>query len=228
MRIGILTVIYIKNDKQLNLAIESLESLKSEHELYQLGVVNFCSPDYLDKLKPYYDDVIYNDENCLARAWNVGIKHLFNLDCDYVIVPNLDIHARQDTIDVLVEDTKHEGIMWVGTDVESIVSHGGGVAYDLTNNSFSFYMIDRNLLNKVGEFDERYKPAYFEDWDMIMRIQHEGYKIVRSKGAVYLHYEGACKRLDEGMAHLVNVSYSRNREIYEKKKKKLAKRKKCL
>jgi len=72
-------------------------------------------------------------------------------------------------------------------------------------------LIKRDLLDKIGLFDEIYGMGNFEDTDFSRRAVKEGYRCVRACGAYVYHREntsfGKVKTFDE--------DFRRNREIYE-------------
>lgn len=51
-------------------------------------------------------------------------------------------------------------------------------------------MIRTDLWEKIGGFDERYTPAYFEDSDLAFEVRKHGYKVVYQPKSVVIHFEG--------------------------------------
>lgn len=62
-------------------------------------------------------------------------------------------------------------------------------------------MINADLWNKIGGFDDRYIPAYFEDADLAFEVRKLGYKVVYQPKSVIVHFEGIShgKSLDTGI-----------------------------
>jgi GT2 family glycosyltransferase/glycosyltransferase involved in cell wall biosynthesis len=52
-------------------------------------------------------------------------------------------------------------------------------------------MIPKALFTKVGGFDSRYAPAYYEDTDLSFKIRQAGYKVLYQPLSEVIHYEGA-------------------------------------
>jgi GT2 family glycosyltransferase len=50
-------------------------------------------------------------------------------------------------------------------------------------------MLPRELFNKLGGFDKRYIPAYYEDTDLCMSLRAAGYKVLVQPMSVVIHYE---------------------------------------
>ena len=51
-------------------------------------------------------------------------------------------------------------------------------------------IIRKSVWNKVGGFDERYIPAYYEDTDFAFKLRKYGYKVIYQPKSVVEHYEG--------------------------------------
>ena len=54
---------------------------------------------------------------------------------------------------------------------------------------FSCFMVDRRLLNEIGDFDELFNPIYHEDSDMIWRVHLKNQVTCRNKSSVFYHVE---------------------------------------
>jgi GT2 family glycosyltransferase/glycosyltransferase involved in cell wall biosynthesis len=52
-------------------------------------------------------------------------------------------------------------------------------------------MIPKALFHRVGGFDLRYAPAYYEDTDMAFKVRRAGYKVLYQPLSEVIHYEGA-------------------------------------
>jgi len=57
--------------------------------------------------------------------------------------------------------------------------------------SGAFLLTPRALWNQMGGFDEKYKPAYYEETDYCMRLWERSLRVVFDPDAVLLHYEFA-------------------------------------
>jgi GT2 family glycosyltransferase len=51
-------------------------------------------------------------------------------------------------------------------------------------------LVRREFWNSVGGFDERYRPAYYEDTDLCMAAWRIGHKVVYQPESVVIHHEG--------------------------------------
>ncbi len=73
--------------------------------------------------------------------------------------------------------------------------------------SGAFLMTPRELFERLGGFDERYAPAYYEETDYCVRLWQAGYRVVYEPDAVVLHYEfgsaaGSAEALDRQRRNL--------------------------
>jgi len=51
-------------------------------------------------------------------------------------------------------------------------------------------LVKRELFKKIGGFDERFKPGYYEDTDLCFSIRNLGYKVMYQPMSVVVHFEG--------------------------------------
>jgi GT2 family glycosyltransferase len=57
-------------------------------------------------------------------------------------------------------------------------------------------MIPKSLFEKVGRFDQKYSPAYYEDTDLAFKVAQSGYKVLYQPLSVVIHHEGATAGTD--------------------------------
>jgi len=72
-------------------------------------------------------------------------------------------------------------------------------------------LIKRELIKRIGVFDEIYGMGNFEDTDYCRRAIKEGYLCVRALSSYVYHREGTSFGRDE----VFNENFERNRQIYE-------------
>jgi GT2 family glycosyltransferase len=227
-RIAIVTVLYVTSPKHRSFAIETLKHFKSsKHELVNIGVVNRLDTKFTPGLVELYDHIIQNTQNCLSKAWNIGIDYALKQGFDYVLCPNLDVVSRRDTIDSLIDLALQypDALMWCPTeltgDKKALREFKADPNISLVpqSHSFSYFMIDKRLFAEVGRFDEDFIPAYFEDWDMRDRIHASGNYIVRGLHIPFFHYENQARRNDRRLAAHVVRMFKVNEKIYLTKKR---------
>ena len=197
-KIGVVTVPFITTKFHFTFAVRTILSLfgvQHRHELFAIAVVNGCSTgmEDLNWFKSSLDVCELNDRNILARAWNKGIKIAFEAGCDYVLLINLDLIFHSKFFDNIVAfaEANPEMLQWSGADwtdeqtleaapLEGVVP--GEVHY-------SCFMINKQLIEKVGWFDEQFEPAYHEDSDMRYRIRLAGGKVATTNSARFSHLD---------------------------------------
>jgi GT2 family glycosyltransferase/glycosyltransferase involved in cell wall biosynthesis len=57
-------------------------------------------------------------------------------------------------------------------------------------------MIPKSLFERVGGFDSKYSPAYYEDTDLAFKVRREGFKVLYQPLSTVVHYEGATSGTD--------------------------------
>lgn len=59
-------------------------------------------------------------------------------------------------------------------------------------------LVRKDLWDRLGGFDVRYVPAYFEDTDLAFEIRRLGYRVVLQPKSVIVHFEGVSHGTDTG------------------------------
>jgi O-antigen biosynthesis protein len=77
--------------------------------------------------------------------------------------------------------------------------------------SGAFLMLRRDLFERLGRFDERFVPAYYEETDLSMRIRAAGYRIVYEPRVEIVHFEGGSSE-----PHTRAAQIDRNREVFSR------------
>lgn len=190
MTAPILTVVYHENKEHYKMALKTWASLPKDWP--KLAVMNLALSGV-----EYPNDITYiaNNENCLARAWNLGLTRLFD-DSEYVFLSNLDCFAPSEDemlemYRLLVSNPEYGMVSCIQSQSPlNPVKHGDG--------SFSFFLLSSRAYYDVGAFDERYKPAYFEDCDYLERLWGKGYKPISVNSKTYMHIgQGTLKAGDK-------------------------------
>jgi GT2 family glycosyltransferase len=76
-------------------------------------------------------------------------------------------------------------------------------------------MIRKELWDKIGGFDKRYKPAYFEDSDLAFEVRKHGYKVMFQPKSVVVHFEGISHGTDTSSG--IKSYQVKNREKFVEK-----------
>jgi len=76
-------------------------------------------------------------------------------------------------------------------------------------------MIRKDLWNKIGGFDKRYIPAYFEDTDLAFEVRRHGYKVMLQPKSVVVHFEGISHGTDT-QSGIKSYQVKNMQKFYEK------------
>ena len=186
---AILTVLYQETDEHVKMNNMAFGSFPKNIEKYI--VIN------KEIQLPYGKCILLkNDVNCLARAWNIGLKEIFT-DYDYAVVSGLDsISPKQSEIDLMVNYLKNNpncGLV-SANNMYADLTHKDTKPIEHGDGSFSFYVISKTCFEAVGDFDENYTPAYFEDNDYIERLYRANYMPKQMLNVYYTHvFQGTVK-----------------------------------
>ncbi|TKI69922.1 glycosyltransferase [Sulfurimonas crateris] len=76
-------------------------------------------------------------------------------------------------------------------------------------------MIKKSLWDKIGGFDKRYVPAYYEDTDLAFEVRKHGYKVMYQPKSVAVHFEGISHGTDTNNG--IKTYQVKNREKFIEK-----------
>ena len=144
-----------------------------------------------------YDNIypqFYTKFTSLSKLWNRSIQNSSN---DMVLVLNDDVKIEDGFFDWIEKNIKH-----------------AGSKYFVINKLWCHFLINKNFLNSVNWFDERYLGIGWEDYDM------QGINLPKNLltcGLIHsFHKENLEKPAQEKIRG--NLKYSKfNQEVYDKK-----------
>lgn len=153
-------------------------------------------------------DIWVRTENILSGAWNDVMDYAVAQQDDdvYVILANDDVTPHPDSIKALVDAAVQnpEIAMWNGS------GHSG--------NSYSFFLMQLWAYNRLGPFDENYKPAYFEDNDKDWQIKVAGLIREEVPAATFDHIGSATANNMSGERKVQHhASFVRNERYFSRK-----------
>jgi len=73
---------------------------------------------------------------------------------------------------------------------------------DVDYCSGAFLLTPRSLFEKLGRFDERYAPAYYEETDYCLRVWQSGHRVAFDPDIVIMHYEFGSSSTSESALEL--------------------------
>lgn len=138
----------------------------------------------------------------VAGAWNLALRENKGA---HVIISNDDVELHASTVEALVRGAEE-------TDAEFIATAFNPGAM------FCVFLIKHSLIERIGAFDERFYPAYFEDNDYHRRMKLAGVQELQVDGASYDHVGSATlKVLSAQEIQQHNKDFERNRKLYIQK-----------
>ena len=196
---------------------QCIDSVKSKnHELRILLIDNASTDETSREAGAMVSSTFSHKRNeerwSVSKSWNYGIKDAWERGFDYVLVLNNDILLNPDCIDNLVDrfekDVKgKDGLAWArqpgdivlvsAMDVRGECKEPQNVlaidsktvtAEEAPHPNYSCYMINKKCWDIVGEFDEGFFPAYYEDNDHHRRIKLAGLQAIVYPPALFYHY----------------------------------------
>lgn len=150
-------------------------------------------------------DIQVRTENILAGAWNDMMRYAIEHDA-YMIIANDDVTPHPHSIQALVDAAinRPDIAMWNGS------GHSG--------NSYSFFLLRNWAYKQVGEFDENFKPAYFEDNDFDRRIKLAGLIREEVPTATFEHVGSATmKNMRDERIVQHHASFVKNQRYFQRK-----------
>lgn len=140
----------------------------------------------------------------VAASWNYFLKTF----PDYIIISNDDIEVGRDAIKNMVqtaEDNPYAPFFCIAS---------SGI------NAWSFFLERKISLEIIGEYDETFWPAYFEDNDRFYRYKLAGFDAIRAENIEFHHFNGGSSTLkqytpEQERRH--HEYFRRNQEYYTDK-----------
>lgn len=190
---------------------------------FEVLVVDDASPDRTAELVSASPGVrlVRTERNLgFVGACNLGASHARGA---YLLFLNNDTEVRAGALDALVAaaDSDAEiglvgamlvypdgrlqesgGIIWAdgsgwnyGRDQDATAPRFQ-VRRDVDYCSGAAILVRREVFERVGGFDQRYAPAYYEDTDLAFAIRASGYRCIVEPRAVVMHHEGVSHGTD--------------------------------
>jgi len=220
-KVIIVIVSYNKRDL-LAKCLDSIEENTSEPE-YEIIVVDNGSKDGTDELlKERYPRVkiIRNETNVgFAKANNQAMREALKNGPKYFFLLNNDTTVHRGWLEEAVKLAESQAdIGIVGGKLlfpDGKIQHAGGILSPkgplhvrIRQDNSDLYdrvaevdfvlgaalLIKRDVIEKIGLFDEGFSPAYFEEVDWCTRARRSGYKILYSPRSTITHHLGATAR----------------------------------
>jgi GT2 family glycosyltransferase len=228
-------VIPVYNNERLT--IECLISiLRNTKEVsYEIIIVDDSSAERTREVLSQIGNIKYlrNPENIgFLLSCNRAAEHARGT---FLLILNNDAQVSQGWLSPLVETfSKYENVGVVGPKVlnpDGRLQAAGGIIWkdgsahhygrgddpnlpeynyvkEVDYISGACLMIRNDLRKKIGGFDARFSPAYYEDVDLAFEVRQQGYKVVYQPQSIVIHFEsvsyGAGSDKGSGRHQIIN------------------------
>ncbi|WP_223786920.1 glycosyltransferase [Marinicella meishanensis] len=205
-----------------NHCLQSLSRLADETP-FEVIVVDDCSSDETATACPQIDGIRYHrqaENGGFIEACNTGAAMAAG---QYVLFLNNDTEVLDGWLDNLVKTFAAQpqaGL--VGSQLlypDGRLQEAGGIVFsdasgwnygrldspdapeyqhlrEVSYISGASIMISRDLFEQLGRFDQRYKPAYYEDTDLAFAVRQAGLKVYYQPLSRVIHFEGISSGTD--------------------------------
>lgn len=172
-----------------------------------------------------YAFILNNDILLHPESVNELVKRFENAKTNKVVVVPSGPVALEDNLDVVLEDDILAMVSCMDIRSEcdrpedvltKSVQDKDGVE-EAEHPHFSAFMLSLEQYQKVGEFDENFKPAYFEDNDYHYRIELLGKKAIVLPTAMFYHYGSRTQNEAKTKPIVTSDLFEANRDYYVKK-----------
>lgn len=190
---------------------------------YEVIVADDGSNDYVSEIEKILSNVtVIHNENNLKFLLNCNNAVTYAKG-KYILLLNNDTQVQPEWLQVMIDLAEaDETIGVVGSKLvypEGYLQEAGGILWkdgsawnyghlkDPDDPEYNYVkevdyvsgasiMIRKELWTKLGGFDERFAPAYYEDTDLAFSVRQQGYKVVYQPKSIVVHFEGISNGTD--------------------------------
>ena len=214
--VSIIIPVYNKWQYTYNCLKSILEN--TEDIPYEIIIANDCSTDSTDEMLKKIEGIkaIKNEHNL---GYLKNCNNAVNLaNGQYVLYLNNDTYVKKGWLESLLEPViKNDNVAIVGPNIIStegkllengwIIGIDGwglpiGRGDDPSKYEYNYLkevdcvtgaclLIKKEVFMKAGLFDERFSPAYYEEFDFAFSVKKLGYKVVVQPKAQVIHYDNS-------------------------------------
>ncbi len=198
-------------------------SVLSDGTAFEVIVVDDCSTDDTSGLIKQVTGIEYHRQSQnggFIESCNTGATLAQG---EFLLFLNNDTELHDNSIDSLVQVFKHfpdaglAGSQLIYPDGR--LQEAGGIVFsdasgwnygrlddpskpcyqhvrEVSYCSGASILIRRSLFESLGMFDERYKPAYYEDTDLAFAVRNVGLKVYYQPASIVTHFEGVSSGTD--------------------------------
>ena len=202
----------------------------STYPIHQIILIDNASTDCTETVASNYDEQFSNfvyirntERRSVSASWNQGVKYAISGGATHVVVINNDtlLHSRAiQSLVELLENSEGFGVI-TGRDIGRIIPPSGLEEVELVDGvdeqpDFAFFLITKENYEKIGDFDEEFAPAYFEDNSYAYKTKLAGLKYGSLMSAPFYHFGSRTQNTALGNGQIVCPSpqFENNRKLY--------------
>ena len=241
--VSIIIPVYNHYDHTYN-CLKSIGNLKDKAS-FEVLVIDDCSTDDTEKLIQNISGITYKKQKQnggFIESCNTGAKLAKG---QYLMFLNNDTVVHNNWLDSLIEVFSRNSdaglvgskLIYPNNQLQEaggiIFSDASGWNYGRTDDqgkpeynhvrevdycSGASILIKKSIFEDLGYFDERYKPAYYEDTDLAFSIRNIGKKVYYQPASVVTHFEGISSGTDltQGMKKYQVVNQEKFKQKWAK------------
>lgn len=223
----------------VNYAMDAMMRAKVHNIDAHLILIDNASTDETKQEAPKMNSELFfyqrNEERWgFQKSVNFGVKYGIEHGADLIMVCNNDIILHPESLWRLVERFAKEPVGMVSCmDVSGELNEKGITPQiigtlnakekeevpEAPHPHFSAFMVSKSCWEAVGEFDELFAPAYFEDNDFHYRMNLMEIPAVVLPAAMFYHYGSRTQNEanENGQPIVVSMLFENNRAFYVRK-----------
>jgi GT2 family glycosyltransferase len=156
-----------------------LEEVKSKYFCLLNNDV-LVSPDWLKKMKAKLDKV--------PKAGAVGAISNFASGKQLLVPEDRGLKITDANYEQFVPTLDPLLILDDDGKVDKVDAKRNEIYWEAPVLAFFAVLFKSEVLKKVGNLDEQFSPAYYEDWDYSFRLTNEGYELLVDRETFVFHY----------------------------------------
>lgn len=182
-------------------------------------IINNASTDGTAQFLQIHRDVMtmtFDPPLSVAESWNRALSFVFKAGAEYAFVVNNDVELKPESYRLLVEDGGGF-VTLVGVREWPAIIQDPNPDNKRPHPDFSAFLIRKQVYETVGPFDENFKIAFGEDWDMHVRLHKAGITAYCIDYPFLHHGSQTIKNAELAEVRKIQAQAERNREYFRKK-----------
>lgn len=176
-------------------ALEGVQGLRLLRNTANLGFVGSCNAGAAAARAPWL--VFLNNDTTVTAGWLEALLRTFE-DLDGTGLAGSRLVYPDGRLQEAGGLVFSDGSGWNYGRFADPSDPRYGYARETHYCSGAAIMIERALFDRLGGFDARYAPAYYEDTDLAFKVREAGLKVIVQPASTVIHHEGVTSGTDTG------------------------------